>query len=60
LEPFESWYEREYPRMVATLLLATGDVDVAAEGVDEALRACPDALGVRLCSELPSRTLSIP
>ncbi len=41
LEPFESWYAREHPRMVATLLLATGDLDLATEGVDE---ACTRAL----------------
>jgi len=41
LELFESWYAREHPRMVATLLLATGDLDLSTEGVDE---ACARAL----------------
>ncbi len=41
MEPFESWYEREHPRMVATLLFATGDIDLASDGVDE---ACARAL----------------
>lgn len=41
MEPFESWYQREHSRMVATLLLATGDLDLATEGVDE---ACARAL----------------
>jgi len=35
-EPFDSWYAREHPRLVATLLLSTGDVELATEGVDEA------------------------
>ena len=41
LEPFESWYGREHPRMVAALLLATGDIELASDGVDE---ACARAL----------------
>jgi RNA polymerase sigma-70 factor, ECF subfamily len=41
LESFEDWYEREHARMVATLLLATGDIELAGEGVDE---ACARAL----------------
>jgi RNA polymerase sigma-70 factor, ECF subfamily len=40
-ESFETWYEREHARMVVTLLLATGDLDLASEGVDE---ACARAL----------------
>ncbi len=35
-ESFDSWYVREHPRLVATLLLSTGDVELAAEGADEA------------------------
>jgi len=35
-ESFDSWYAREHPRLVATLLLSTGDVELASEGVDEA------------------------
>ena len=35
-ESFDSWYAREHPRLFATLLLSTGDVELAAEGVDEA------------------------
>jgi RNA polymerase sigma factor (sigma-70 family) len=38
---FEVWYEREHARMIVTLLLATGDLDLAAESVDE---ACARAL----------------
>jgi DNA-directed RNA polymerase specialized sigma24 family protein len=34
--PFEEWYEAQHPRLVATLLLATGNVDVARESADEA------------------------
>jgi RNA polymerase sigma factor (sigma-70 family) len=41
LESFEDWYEREHARMVATLLLATGDIELASDGVDE---ACARAL----------------
>ena len=41
MEPFESWYGREHPRMVAALLLATGDIELASDGVDE---ACARAL----------------
>jgi RNA polymerase sigma-70 factor (ECF subfamily) len=33
---FETWYEREHPRLVATLILVLGDVDRARESVDEA------------------------
>ena len=36
VDSFESWYERERNRMITTLLLATGDVELAIEGVDEA------------------------
>jgi hypothetical protein len=38
---FEVWYMREHPRLVAALLLVTGDVDLAREAVDE---ACSRAL----------------
>jgi RNA polymerase sigma-70 factor (ECF subfamily) len=41
VESFEAWYDREHDRMVATLLLATGNFDLAAESVDE---ACSRAL----------------
>jgi RNA polymerase sigma-70 factor (ECF subfamily) len=41
VESFEAWYDREHDRMVATLLLATGSYDLAAESVDE---ACSRAL----------------
>lgn len=40
-ETFEAWYEREHSRMIVTLLLTTGDLDLATEGVDE---ACARAL----------------
>jgi DNA-directed RNA polymerase specialized sigma24 family protein len=33
---FETWYEKEHPRLVATLILVLGDVDLARESVDEA------------------------
>jgi DNA-directed RNA polymerase specialized sigma24 family protein len=37
---FEGWYAAEHPRLVASLVLVTGDVDLAVEAVDEAcLRA---------------------
>jgi DNA-directed RNA polymerase specialized sigma24 family protein len=38
---FETWYEREHPRLVAALLLVLGDIDLARESVDE---ACSRAL----------------
>lgn len=36
MEPFEAWYTREHARLVATLVLVTGDIDLATDGVDEA------------------------
>jgi RNA polymerase sigma-70 factor (ECF subfamily) len=33
---FEDWYRVEHPRLIASLLLTTGDVDLARESVDEA------------------------
>ena len=33
---FESWYQREYPRIVNTLTLTTGDSQVAADAASEA------------------------
>jgi DNA-directed RNA polymerase specialized sigma24 family protein len=33
---FDAWYIHQHPRLTATLLLATGDLDLATEGVDEA------------------------
>jgi len=41
VESFEVWYDREHDRMVATLLLSTGSLDLAEESVDE---ACSRAL----------------
>jgi RNA polymerase sigma factor (sigma-70 family) len=41
VESFDAWYDREHDRMIATLLLTTGDPELAAEGVDE---ACSRAL----------------
>ncbi len=38
---FADWYEAAHPRLLATLVLVTGDVDLAGEGVDE---ACARAL----------------
>lgn len=36
VEPFDLWYAREHPKLIATLLLTTGNIDLASEGVDEA------------------------
>ena len=33
---FETWYAAEHDRMVAALVLTSGNLDVATEGVDEA------------------------
>lgn len=33
---FDTWYRHEHPRLVATLLLVTGDLGIAVESVDEA------------------------
>lgn len=33
---FDDWYRREHPRLVAALLLITGDLALASESVDEA------------------------
>lgn len=33
---FEPWYRAQHPRLIATLLLVTGDLEVAREAVDEA------------------------
>jgi DNA-directed RNA polymerase specialized sigma24 family protein len=33
---FEPWYRREYPRVLATLVLAVGDGDLGREAADEA------------------------
>lgn len=41
VESFEAWYSREHDRMIATLALSTGDLELAKEGVDE---ACSRAL----------------
>ncbi len=41
VESFDAWYLREHDRMIATLVLTTGEIDLAAEGVDE---ACSRAL----------------
>jgi RNA polymerase sigma-70 factor, ECF subfamily len=41
VESFEAWYFREHDRMIATLVLTTGELDLAVEGVDE---ACSRAL----------------
>jgi RNA polymerase sigma-70 factor (ECF subfamily) len=41
VESFEAWYVREHDRMIATLLLTTGEMELAIEGVDE---ACSRAL----------------
>ena len=36
LVSFNAWYRQEHPRLVATLLLLTGDMALAADAVDEA------------------------
>ena len=36
VESFDLWYAREHPRLITTLLLVVGDIELAAEGVDEA------------------------
>ena len=41
VETFDAWYAREHDRMIATLALSTGDIELAVEGVDE---ACSRAL----------------
>jgi RNA polymerase sigma-70 factor (ECF subfamily) len=33
---FSDWYRQEHPRLVATLVIVTGDIDIAAEAVSEA------------------------
>lgn len=39
---FEDWYQRAHPALVTALAVATGDADLAADSVDEALaRALP-------------------
>ena len=35
-DDFEAWYLREHPRLIASILLVTGDVDLARDAVDEA------------------------
>ena len=41
VETFDAWYVREHDRMITTLALSTGDLELAVEGVDE---ACSRAL----------------
>src|ERR1700722_16708485 len=41
VESFAGWYHREHDWIVATLLLTTGNLELAVEGVDE---ACSRAL----------------
>jgi RNA polymerase sigma factor (sigma-70 family) len=36
IDGFETWYIAEHDRMIAALVLTTGDVDLATDGVDEA------------------------
>lgn len=35
-EDFESWYSREHPRILSSVILATGDLYLSQEAVDEA------------------------
>lgn len=42
VDEFEHWYREAHPALVTALTVATGDADVAADSVDEALaRALP-------------------
>lgn len=36
MDTFEGWYRREHPRLVASLLLVTGDLHLAQDAADEA------------------------
>ena len=36
MEPFEVWYRAEHPRLLAAMVLVTGNVDEAGEVTDEA------------------------
>lgn len=36
MDTFERWYQREHPRLVASLLLVAGDIHVAQDAADEA------------------------
>jgi RNA polymerase sigma-70 factor (ECF subfamily) len=36
LSDFEPWYQREYPRVLATLVLVVGDSDLGRDAADEA------------------------
>jgi RNA polymerase sigma-70 factor (ECF subfamily) len=35
-DSFETWYSREHPKLIASLVLTTGSSDLASESVDEA------------------------
>ena len=37
LEDFESWYSREHPRILSAVVLATGDLYLSQDAVDEAI-----------------------
>lgn len=51
MEPFEDWHRREHPRIMVTLLLVTGDIELASEGVDE---ACALALALSRWGRVPA------
>jgi RNA polymerase sigma-70 factor, ECF subfamily len=36
MEDFERWYRREHPRVLATCVALTGDLDAAGDATDEA------------------------
>ena len=41
MDDFEAWYRAQHPRLLASMLLVTGDLHEAAEATDEAFaRAC--------------------
>jgi RNA polymerase sigma-70 factor, ECF subfamily len=53
-ESFDTWYAREHPRLVATLLLSTGDIELAVDGVDEAFARALEKWGQVSIMESPT------
>lgn len=54
LVEFEDWYRAEYPRLVTTLTLATGDREQAEEAAAEAFARCLERWGGPRAPEQPS------
>jgi RNA polymerase sigma-70 factor (ECF subfamily) len=54
VESFDAWYFREHDRMIATLVLTTGEIDLAVEGVDEACSRALERWGQVGVMESPS------